>query len=266
MPVTYKGHELLISKLYDAQRRVSEGHQQVVTFFLTPAEQEIAKTICRQAKPVFIGGYPDAERRCALFDPAISSEANGWAEDDPEQDAFIPVIQNRLAEIVCLKAESEKGKPELRHPDVLGALLHLGISREALGDIVCSGRKIYLFCKRSAADLILHELCRIGSSNIRFEEISCAEVPAPEREILNINVSSLRYDAVVSALARTSRSKAGDLIRSGLVKINDVVLDHKGELCNNDVVSIRRSGRFRFLGIKKTTRKDRLVLEFLKYS
>ncbi len=49
------------------------------------------------------------------------------------------------------------------------------------------------------------------------------------------------------------------------MKVNDVVLDENRQMCNNDFVSIRKIGRFRFLDVVSTTRKDRFVLRFEKY-
>ena len=42
-----EGHELLIARLYDAFDKVSKSGQQVVTSFLTPAEQQILEMIAK---------------------------------------------------------------------------------------------------------------------------------------------------------------------------------------------------------------------------
>lgn len=49
------------------------------------------------------------------------------------------------------------------------------------------------------------------------------------------------------------------------MKVNDVVLEENKQLCNNDFVSIRRVGRFQFKEIISKTRKERLVLRFVKF-
>ena len=73
--------------------------------------------------------------------------------------------------------------------------------------------------------------------------------------------SSLRLDSVVAQLSHCSRSEALKNIHAGFVKVNDVVL----ELCNNDFVSIRKTGRFQFKEVVSTTKKGRLVLNFDQY-
>ena len=72
-------------------------------------------------------------------------------------------------------------------------------------------------------------------------------------------------DAIVAQLAHCSRTKASKLIASGLVKLNDVVLEENVQLCDNDYVSIRRVGRFQFNGILAISKKNRLILGFLKF-
>lgn len=243
-----KGHELLISRTYDALEQSSRRNQPVVTSFLTPAEQQIVQQICKY-RAVFSGGYDQAERKTAVILP---EDADEWMRED--------------FGIVCLKAETDPYSEPLRHPDVLGALMHSGISREITGDILCSDRAVFLFVRSHMAEFVCDEIRQIRRQNITFSPCEASDLPEVNREKIEINVPSLRFDAVVAGLARCSRSKAEDMIRMGFVRINDVILDQKGQLCNNDVVSVRRCGRFLFLGVKNTTRKNRLVLEFLKYS
>lgn len=116
------------------------------------------------------------------------------------------------------------------------------------------------------ARYIQEQVCRIGGVSLHFDQADAQDMPVPQKESIRINVSSLRTDAVVAALAHCSRSRALEMIRQGFVKVNDVVLDDNGRLCNNDVISVRRTGRFQFAGEVSRTRKDRLVLEFYKYT
>ena len=55
------------------------------------------------------------------------------------------------------------------------------------------------------------------------------------------------------------------MINQGLIKVNDVVLEQNCQLCNNDFVSIRGVGRFQFIEVSHTTKKDRLVLQVKKF-
>ena len=62
-----EGHEIFVSRLYDAMAKCSREGRDVMTSFLTPAQQEIAKVICRDYGIRFDGGIPHAERKAAVI-------------------------------------------------------------------------------------------------------------------------------------------------------------------------------------------------------
>jgi len=90
--------------------------------FLSPREQEMAQYLFGNAEGLYsFGGYEGAERRMAVFLPDYLDEESLY---DPE-----------LSPVVCIRAVFYQND-ELCHRDFLGALMHLGIERETLGDIV----------------------------------------------------------------------------------------------------------------------------------
>lgn len=249
--MNFKGHELFVSRMYDAINACQRSGQPVMTSFLTPAEQQILKTIAKDVNVTFDGGYEAAERKIGIL-----------------TDLYSGLDAEPYADLVCLHAKTSpvlNAKKPIAHPDILGALMHSGLNREVIGDILCTPDDIYLFCKEKMAEYIIQTLVQIKGQNLGFAICDPSELPEMQLEEIQVNVSSLRHDAVVAALAKCSRSKASELIRQGYVKINDVVLEDCGKLCNNDHVSIRRCGRFQFVEVIKTTRKDRMVLRFKKY-
>ena len=241
---TKKGQDAFVSRLYDLMDQCSRGNRSVMTSFLSLHEQETARNICSGYVLSFDGGYPEAEKKRLLI-----SE----------------VDLDLKPEVCCVRAEIPRFGKEITHPQVLGTLMHEGIKREALGDIVCTPDAVWIFCTPAIGRFICEQVPRIGSQMVNFFETEPDSMPAPERETIQINVPSMRTDAIVGALAHCSRAKAADLIRQGFVKVNDIVLEDNGRLCDNDVISVRRTGRFRFVGVVNKTRKDRLVLEFQKY-
>ena len=241
-----EGHEIFVSRLYDAMAKCSFTGKPVMTSFLSPAQQEIAKTLCKEYGIHFDGGFPDAERKVGVISESFDDQTP--------------------ADLVCLKAEINPLLGSIAHPDVLGTLMREGISRDVLGDFICTPKAVWIFCKENMADYIANNILCIKKQNLKWKVCSSESVPTVEFKVIQINAASLRYDAVVAGLAKCSRSKAMEMIKSGLVKVNDIELDHNGRLCNNDHISIRRCGRFQFLETVKTTRKDRLVLEFKKYA
>ena len=216
-----------------------------MTSFLTPVEQRI---MMQQApKNLFIsfyGGYKHAIRKMACIQTM---------DLEPNYD------------YVILKSIYTPQKRSCTHKDVLGALMHLGLQRNQLGDIFVDENQILLVCKEGLAEFICRECHKIANVFVDFKEDYSVVFPAAAAEIVTVHVASLRMDAIIAALAHCSRSKAMDLLKSGWVKLNDVVLEENDRLCNNDYVSIRKTGRFQFLGVESRTRKDRLILRFEKY-
>lgn len=239
-----KGQDAFVSRLYDLMDQCSRGSRPVMTSFLSLYEQETAKRICSGYSLCFDGGYPEAEKKRLLI-----------SEFD----------MDLKPEVCCVKADLPKFGKEITHQQVLGTLMHEGIKREALGDFVCTPEAVWIFCTPSIGKFICEQIPRIGSQMVNFHETEPDDMPVPEKETILVNVPSLRTDAIVGALAHCSRAKAVDMIRQGFVKVNDIVLEDNGRMCDNDVISVRRTGRFLFFGEVNRTRKDRLVLEFQKY-
>lgn len=245
MNFNYSGHELFISQIQDQIRLSELRYSQVVTSFLTPVEQEIINQIV--SKNIFVsmyGGHIHAQRKVAVFSP-FESKCD--------------------YEISILSSKFDSRFKSITHRDVLGVLMNLGIEREVLGDLIVEEDRIVIFCKEYMSDYIIDNCTKISSCSISFKRLDQVEINTPLYEEIFINSSSLRIDAVVSSLANVSRSDAQALIKRGYVKLNDVVLETHKQLCNNDFVSIRRCGRFKFVDIKSTTKKNRLVLRFEKF-
>lgn len=236
---------MFIARLQDQFDFVEQRQMPVLTSFLTPVKQRI---MMQQApKNLFIsfyGGYKHAIRKMACIQTM---------DLEPNYD------------YVILKSIYTPQKRSCTHKDVLGALMHLGLQRNQLGDIFVDDTQILLVCKEGLAEFICRECHKIANVFVDFKEDYSVVFPAAAAEIVTVHVASLRMDAIIAALAHCSRSKAVDLLKSGWVKLNDVVLEENDRLCNNDYVSIRKTGRFQFLGVESRTRKDRLILRFEKY-
>lgn len=236
---------MFVARIQDMISACRGKGRPILTSFLSPSEMEIVKQITPgDIQLSFWGGYENAERQVACL----------MTEDrEPEYD--IDILYSTYRPV----------SRTLTHPDVLGGLMHLGIERSQLGDFIVSDQDIVILCKKRLSDFICTEFRLIGRCPVQFKIQNDRIIHTAQREVIQVNAASLRMDVVVAALSHCSRTRAADKIRAGLVKLNDVVLEENTQLCNNDFVSIRRCGRFRFLGIKSTTRKDRLILEFEQY-
>ena len=153
------------------------------------------------------------------------------------------------------------------HRDVLGALMNLGIAREKLGDILIKDNKAYLFVKREIADYIAEELQQVCHTIVHcvLEEPSAMAVEPELKEFEKI-VASNRLDSVIAAMSGKSRSQSVVLIQSGKIFINGAECLHNTYLCKqNDVISIRGTGKFIFDGEIGTTKKSKMKIRFRQY-
>jgi RNA-binding protein YlmH len=203
------------------------------------------------------GGYESAERQIAAFLP----DALCYEEKT--------VLSAEEYPISCLEIRplNRKFSDKLSHRDYLGAILNLGIDRPKVGDILVEDSCAYVFCRDNLADFIAGELTRI-----RHTSVLCRQVPmgdfsyAPKTENIRGTVASVRLDSVLALAFRSSRSSLVGLIEGGKVFVNGKMVVSNGyNLKENDIISARGLGKFRYLGMTAQTKKGRCYVEIEKY-
>ena len=230
---------LTLKKLVDKIEIVINKHEILSTDFLDPYEVELHKSILNRFSEISYsiwGGFKEAERQSILIYPQYMFKCD------------YPINKFSLEKI------------NISHKDILGALLGLGIAREKIGDIVINDDYIHFFVKSEISKYIEFNLKKIGRFNISFCD---ANFYYKENEYNNFNIiiSSLRLDAFISAVTKESRSTALKLVQSGRVKVN-FKTEYKSNfnLSENDLISIRKYGRFIFHKIENKTKKDKYVI------
>ena len=162
--------------------------------------------------------------------------------------------------VIRVRARSERFAEDLTHRDFLGALMHLGIERDVLGDILLRDNCAWVFVKEQIAPFIEEELVSVKHTAVtctRMEEIP--EDVRLRREERLLNVPSVRLDALVARLYHLPRGKAKDLFASGLVLVNGSEAKESASLKEGDAVSVRGFGKFLYAGVEKETKKGRIV-------
>ncbi len=157
---------------------------------------------------------------------------------------------------------------KIRHQDILGSLFALNIDSSCFGDIVLYNEDYYVFITQGMALYIKDNLNQIGKSKVILEEVSLNTLHNYERtyEENEIIISSLRIDNVVSAIINSSRSKVVDKIKTKEVIVNYEVMNKNSYvLKENDIFSIRKYGKYKFVGIIKSTKKNNYIVKYLKY-
>ena len=202
------------------------------------------------------GGYEEAERKVLIIYPEKYNES------------MIEKNYNKILKIVRVKLpEEEKGK--YTHRNYLGGIVKLGLKREKVGDILVSDEGADIIAMEDFAEILKKELAnltRFEKSIITIEEINNIRKREIKLEIIKIIVPSLRLDNIVSDLARTSRSKAAQIIAQERVFINgqnETKLSKQIKL--NDIITIRGKGRFVVKEFVGTTRSGRTIVAIEKY-
>lgn len=168
----------------------------------------------------------------------------------------------KLFKVNCYKTD------KLTHPSIMGSLFDLNITSEMFGDIVNYNNNFYIYLLDNISDLVTENLKTVGTTPISLEEVDCNLLNdySREYETINLIVSSLRLDTIISKLSSCNREKVITKIKNQEILINDIPATKASSLLKqNDIFSIRKIGKFKFKEIIGTTRKDNLIIEINKY-
>lgn len=236
-----------------AERSYTQG---VFTFtsFLGLSEQEIfwqqERELCH-AGYALEGGCQGADRVVIRF----GCEAElGYEVSFPIVCIHISPLQQKFAD-------------DLSHRDFLGALMNLGIDRSTLGDIKVGDKEAYLFCLDSISDFICENLTQVRHTHVRCTVTQGFDaIPQEVPEMINIQVQSLRVDAVLSRVYNMSREKSLELFRAGKVYVNGRLCENNSRLLKTgETVNARGFGKFSLSGEPRETRKGKLAVEAAVY-
>ena len=208
-------NELLLARVEDCISACEDGYVVTSTNFLDVYQQSAVIEYLRRRSGVrydFYGGFDGSERKTAVFLPDYADGVD-YIKENPE-----------LSPIVALDIKKD-GFSTLSHRDYLGAVMGLGIRREAVGDIVVSEKGCKMAVIRNVAGYIKGNLTSVGRGSVKAEISDTFENAGGEAafESKRCYVSSMRLDAVVSAAFSLSRSTAAERIKRGEVLMNGVV-------------------------------------------
>lgn len=156
----------------------------------------------------------------------------------------------------------------LKHSEIMGALMNVGVASSCFGDIIIDKDKYYFYSLSIIDSLLLSNLNKIGKYSVKIKKISLDVLSNYERSFEEIRIlsSSLRLDKIVSLIIKTNREKACGYINNKEVYVNyEVITKQTYILKENDIFSIHRYGKYKFLGVTKKTKKDKLIINCIKY-
>ena len=202
------------------------------------------------------GGYKDAERKIVIIYPERYDEN------------MLKKNYNKILKVIRVSLpEGDKGK--YTHRNYLGGIVKLGLNREKVGDILVSDEGADIITVENFENILkeqLPSLTRFENCNITIENIENLKKREVKVEEIKIIVPSLRLDNIVSDLARTSRSKAVQIMAQERVFVNGQNETKPSKQVKlNDIITIRGKGRFVVKEFAGSTRSGRTVLLIEKY-
>ena len=236
-------------RLNELAKRASYTGAPQYSRFLEPSAFSLAKTAGYESgvQCFLSGGYPDAERCMAGYAYA-------------EEELYFP--------LVCIRANWNAKYASCGHRDILGALMGLGVVREAYGDILVDEDCAYIFVTEEIAPYVLTNLESAGRAKLKLDTVEIAELklPEPKGRQIRITAASDRLDCVIAEAYDLSRADVKKRIQSGDVKRNHIEeMRPDIPVAEGDILSVRGSGRMKIVSIDGQTRKGRLAVQVFVY-
>lgn len=175
------------------------------------------------------------------------------------------ILYNKMPNIKIYEIVSSN---DLRHQDILGTLYSFNISDEMFGDVVIWNNRYFIIILSSIDNYIKSNLTSIKNSKVDLIEKDPYYLKdyKQEYEECIIIVPSIRVDVIVSKIINSSRSNALEKIKNGDIYLNyELLTKPTYMLKENDIFSIRKYGKYKFLGEINKTKKGSLVIKYLKY-
>lgn len=257
----YKEQEerLLVAKILDKLDFTKTKNKIQYTDFLNLYEQDLADKLLKKIgykNYYFFGGKEGAERKLLIIYPEKLTEEMARKN------------HSKIVSIIKIKLPNDL-KDEYDHRRYLGAIIKLGLEREKVGDILVRSLGADIVVKNEVVNFLmqnLNSLTRFQSAEIVEEDIKeLRDIVVEKMEIASV-IISLRLDNIVSILARTSRSKAVDILDQERVFVNSKLETKPSKQLNvGDTITIRGKGKFEFKRIEGMSKRGRYIVKFDKY-
>lgn len=157
---------------------------------------------------------------------------------------------------------------EVKHAMVLKGLFNLGLKENTFGDIIIMDNIAYIYLLEELYDYVKYnyELNKVSINSIDKVDKDFLKAYEPKFEKIELLVSSLRIDNVISSITNDSRKSIISRFKDNHILLNyDIVKKNDIYLKDGDVFSIRRIGKFRYNGIIKNTKKGGFIISIYKY-
>lgn len=201
------------------------------------------------------GGHPDADRRILVCCPS-------WMELPAEITADDPL--ENLITCLHITPRSARFTDHPGHRDYLGALMHLGFSREEIGDIMTADDEAWIFVLQEMEDVICRELTSVRRTSVSVSPLRPGNpVPVQRTVRRSGSIASERIDCIIALVFKLSRSRAQELVASEAVFCNGKLPSGPSYTPSaGERISVRGYGKFIYRGVTGKTKKGRCAAEF----
>lgn len=231
--------------------------------------------LCRlRSRPYFAGFFNEDEMQQALpiLEKEIPDNYMTWGGFENADRVMIGVFPDYLPcdkELFPIKTveilyDSRFG---LSHRDFLGAVMSLGIKRSFVGDIKIASGVAYVMLRTEIAPYVVSQMSKIGRVGVKAALSAFSDCKfEDDLQFLNLTVSSLRLDNVVSAVLNLSRDKSAQAVKSGLVSVNHAIKQLPSFILKeSDTVIYKGKGKFVLFELAGESKKGKKKLIIKKY-
>lgn len=225
--------------MYNIKKNIDRLNRGEPTFFLEPNEvKEVSKHFKKEEFNIF-KPFEEAEK--------------------------VILYKDTLPKVILFKIIT---KEVFRHQDILGSIFSLNIEKCVFGDIIIDDNNYYFYLLESMKDYFLTNFNKIKNNYIELEELDINTLKDYKRKYqeLELIIKSERIDTIVSNITNTSRNKVKDKFKNKEVILNYEVLTNPSYLLKEeDIFSIRKYGKFKYIGKIKQTKKNNYIVKLHKY-
>ena len=136
------------------------------------------------------------------------------------------------------------------------------------GDIILDNGHYYIYILKLFQNYFEMNFTRVRNSSVELKKLDLDFLANYKRKYTEIEliVSSERIDTILAHICNTSRSLIKEKVKNKEVLLNNEILKNLSyNLKENDTFSIRKIGKFKYIGIIKTTKSNNYIVKILKY-
>lgn len=154
------------------------------------------------------------------------------------------------------------------HRNVLGELMHLGITRECVGDINMNDAEVQVIFAERLRDFITLNFTKVKGRSIKPEILEPDQIKTFELRFkrLELVAASDRLDGVINKIWGFSRQDSITYIKQRRVRVNyEEITKNDYRIRTGDIISLRGKGKAVVTELGGVTKKGNLRLIVDKY-